>query len=68
MAKVKSVFVCSECGYESAKWMGKCPACNAWNSFYEEKLVKGNEGGKKEKNKKNNRRGVEFSTALPCVF
>lgn len=51
MAKVKSVFVCSECGYESAKWMGKCPACNAWNSFYEEKLVKGNEGGKKEKNK-----------------
>ena len=39
MAKNKTVFVCSECGYESPKWMGKCPACNAWNSFYEEKVV-----------------------------
>ena len=37
MAKVKTVFVCSSCGYESAKWLGKCPACNEWNSFYEEK-------------------------------
>ena len=40
MSKDKTVFVCSECGYESPKWMGKCPACNTWNSFYEEKLVK----------------------------
>lgn len=40
MAKTKSVFVCNECGYESAKWMGKCPACNAWNSFFEEKIQK----------------------------
>lgn len=40
MAKGKSVFVCSECGYESAKWLGKCPGCSAWNSFYEEKVVK----------------------------
>ena len=39
MAKNKTVFVCSNCGYESPKWMGKCPACNEWNSFYEEKLV-----------------------------
>ena len=38
MAKAKSVFVCSSCGYESAKWLGKCPACNEWNSFYEEKI------------------------------
>ena len=40
MAKIKSVFVCNECGYESAKWLGKCPACNAWNSFFEEKVSK----------------------------
>ena len=40
MAKVKSVFVCNECGYESAKWLGKCPACGAWNSFFEEKITK----------------------------
>ena len=39
MAKNKTVFVCNECGYESPKWMGKCPACNAWNSFFEEKII-----------------------------
>lgn len=39
MAKSKTVFVCSECGNESAKWLGKCPACNSWNSFYEQKIV-----------------------------
>jgi len=39
MAKNKTVFVCSSCGYESPKWLGKCPACNEWNSFYEEKVV-----------------------------
>lgn len=40
MAKSKTIFVCSECGYESPKWLGKCPACNAWNTFYEEKEQK----------------------------
>ena len=39
MAKNKTVFVCNNCGYESPKWMGKCPACNEWNSFFEEKVV-----------------------------
>jgi DNA repair protein RadA/Sms len=38
VAKAKSVFVCSECGYEAPKWMGKCPSCGSWNTFYEEKL------------------------------
>ena len=37
-----TVFFCKECGYESAKWMGKCPGCNSWNSFVEEKLTKKN--------------------------
>ena len=35
MAKQKSVFECIECGYKSAKWMGKCPACGSWESFVE---------------------------------
>jgi len=35
MAKKKTVYECIECGYKSAKWMGKCPACNAWESFIE---------------------------------
>ncbi|BAC12050.1 DNA repair protein [Oceanobacillus iheyensis HTE831] len=36
MAKRKTKFVCQECGYESAKWMGKCPACHQWNTMVEE--------------------------------
>lgn len=41
MAKTKvNVFFCQECGYESAKWMGQCPGCRAWNSFVEEPVEK----------------------------
>lgn len=36
MAKIKSVYICSECGYESPKWYGKCPGCNEWNTMNEE--------------------------------
>ena len=32
----KTVYFCQECGYESAKWMGQCPGCKAWNTFVEE--------------------------------
>jgi DNA repair protein RadA/Sms len=37
-AKMTTVFFCNECGYESSKWMGQCPACRAWNTFAEEKV------------------------------
>lgn len=36
MPKSKSVFICQECGYESSGWLGKCPACDQWNTFVEE--------------------------------
>lgn len=36
MAKSKSYYLCSNCGYKSVKWMGKCPECGSWNSFAEE--------------------------------
>ncbi len=36
MAKIKSVYICSECGYESPKWYGKCPSCGEWNTMNEE--------------------------------
>jgi len=36
--KEKRVFVCSECGYESPRWLGRCPQCGAWNSFREIKI------------------------------
>ncbi|MBR0412186.1 MAG: DNA repair protein RadA [Eubacterium sp.] len=39
MAKVKSFYVCSECGYESAKWYGKCPQCGEWNTMEEQTPV-----------------------------
>ena len=35
-AKLKSVYICSSCGYESAKWNGRCPSCGEWNTFEEE--------------------------------
>ena len=40
-SKVNTVFFCTECGYESSKWMGQCPACKAWNTFAEETIQKG---------------------------
>ena len=33
MAKVKEVYVCSNCGYETPKWNGRCPSCGEWNTF-----------------------------------
>ena len=36
MAKIKTVYVCKDCGYETPKWLGKCPDCNNWNTFEEE--------------------------------
>ena len=35
-SKIKSVWICSDCGYESLKWNGQCPACGEWNTFSEE--------------------------------
>lgn len=39
MAKSKTVFVCANCGFESAKWNGKCPSCGEWNTFEEVEVV-----------------------------
>lgn len=40
MAKNKTVFFCKQCGFESTKWLGQCPACKEWDSFSEEPVVK----------------------------
>ena len=39
MAKNKTVYICSQCGYESAKWYGKCPSCNEWDTLNEEQII-----------------------------
>ena len=44
MAKIKKAWFCTACGNESAKWMGKCPACGEWNTMTEEIVSKGDEG------------------------
>lgn len=38
MSKIKKKYICSNCGYESLKWLGKCPTCDSWSSFSEELL------------------------------
>ncbi len=40
MAKNKTVFFCKECGFESAKWLGQCPACKSWDTFVDEPVAK----------------------------
>jgi DNA repair protein RadA/Sms len=47
MSKIKTAFFCSDCGYESTKWLGKCPSCTQWNTFTQEVLSR-NESTKKE--------------------
>jgi DNA repair protein RadA/Sms len=39
MAKAKTQFVCQSCGYQAPKWLGKCPGCQSWNSFVEERVI-----------------------------
>ena len=40
MAKSRTIYICEACSYESAKWMGKCPSCKAWNTFQETQIHK----------------------------
>ena len=42
MAKTKIAYFCQSCGFESAKWLGKCPSCQQWNTFVEEIIEKDN--------------------------
>ncbi|MDR1169840.1 MAG: DNA repair protein RadA [Prevotellaceae bacterium] len=44
MSKIRKAYFCQQCGYESAKWLGKCPACGEWNSFVEETVSKSSSG------------------------
>jgi len=54
MSKIKTGFFCQNCGYESAKWLGKCPSCNEWNTFAEEII-------QKENNKTGNNNWAEYN-------
>lgn len=60
MSKIKTAFFCGNCGYESTKWLGKCPSCNQWNTFIEEVIDKGisKNGGDNWKNYNDNKRST----------
>ncbi len=45
-SKTKTAYVCSQCGYDSPKWLGKCPGCGEWNAFVEERISVGKSKGK----------------------
>lgn len=47
--KSKTVYFCQSCGYESPKWLGKCPGCGEWNTFAEEKITVSKSSGAKSK-------------------
>ncbi|MTT32796.1 DNA repair protein RadA [Terrilactibacillus sp. BCM23-1] len=53
MAKAKTVFFCQECGYESPKWLGRCPGCNNWNTLIEERITRDKSSGTSTKKVKN---------------
>lgn len=55
MAKAKTVYFCQNCGTQSPKWTGKCPACNEWNTFAEE-IVKKDDGSAWQASKNTNER------------
>ena len=60
MKQTKTIFVCNECGNESAKWMGKCPACGSWNSFFEQKIDKVTEKGVTKTKEKNEAKSLNL--------
>ncbi|MDH6355306.1 DNA repair protein RadA/Sms [Dysgonomonas sp. PH5-45] len=61
MAKSKSVFICSNCGNESPKWLGKCPVCGEWNTYVEEVVVK-------TTSSRSINRGIEQSKPKPLLL
>lgn len=61
MVKTKTVYVCSNCGNDSPKWLGKCPVCGEWNTYVEEIISKSN-------NTKNSASVFETTKAKPLLL
>lgn len=70
MAKDKIAYVCSECGQESAKWMGKCPSCGRWNTFKEIRIANdsGTMAAKAAAETINARRSLQAGAAKPMLL
>ena len=59
MAKKKTMYVCQSCGYDTAKWLGKCPGCGQWNTMVEEIV-------REEKNQSRGLSLVLSESSRPC--
>lgn len=68
MSKIKKAFFCNNCGYESAKWIGKCPGCSQWNTFTEEILDKGANGQEENWSEYNTAKRINKTIALEDVI
>ncbi|HVK97854.1 MAG TPA: DNA repair protein RadA [Flavisolibacter sp.] len=62
MSKIKTAYFCQSCGYESTKWLGKCPSCQQWNSFVEEVIQKENKKSSSTVWKNENENGTRKKT------
>ena len=67
MSKIRKAFFCRECGQESAKWVGKCPGCQTWNSFVEEVIDKGEAKREESWKEESPKRGRATSLTLEEV-
>jgi DNA repair protein RadA/Sms len=65
MKKTETVFVCQNCGHQSAKWLGKCPECGEWNSLVEEKLQPARKSGSRNGFKLREVSAVAFTEIEP---
>lgn len=62
MSKIKTLYVCQSCGHSSPKWLGKCPDCESWNSFVEEKTF-----GKSRHSSSSQKPGKAEAVALESI-
>ncbi len=67
MAKTKTIFYCQNCGAESAKWVGKCPSCNEWNTYVEE-VVSTKAGSREESFTSTKNKPVNINEAKASDF
>jgi DNA repair protein RadA/Sms len=67
MAKTKSAYFCQSCGFEAAKWLGKCPSCSQWNTFVEEVVEKPNAAIPNWKSSNNNGSSTSLQRANKAV-
>jgi DNA repair protein RadA/Sms len=62
MSKSQIRYICTNCGYESIKWLGRCPSCDAWNSFTEE--IKETKSAKRKTSSENDKSAVKLTNSV----